>query len=368
MPLRVKKRGNKWVAYGRVELDGVPITGYYHNRSTGSSTETGALEWVQAETTRQKRRYLLGDKEEKITFVMAVMQFDAKPVDAGYLTKVLIARPDFGQMEIDEITGKFIKTMGLEIYPDAATDTVWRQVVTPVRSVINNMHELGKGPYLRVRSFKEKERIDRDIERGKLSREPREASDKGWIEAFCAHADIYNAAMAKFMFETGARIGQAVSIAPNDVDLMKKRVRIKAQKGHAEQWVDISHAMMIELANLPPKCPHNRKMGYKLEPRVFGYATAGGYRKAWTTICGRAGIKTLTAHEAGRHGFGTELLVRQGVDPVTVAKAGRWKSPQMLLETYAHSETSQAEIRERFRTEPVQDETKNPDNYMKRKE
>ncbi len=130
---------------------------------------------------------------------MAVMEYDAAPADAGYLAKVLSARSDLGAMTVDKITGKFIKTLGLAMYPDAATDTVWRQVVTPVRSVINNMHELGKGPYLKVSGFKEKERIERDTRRGKLSRIPRSASDKTWIEMFSAYADIHNAAMARFM-------------------------------------------------------------------------------------------------------------------------------------------------------------------------
>ncbi|MFT4960720.1 MAG: hypothetical protein ACI92Z_001804 [Paracoccaceae bacterium] len=34
---------------------------------------------------------------------------------------------------------------------------------------------------------------------------------------------------------------------------------------------------------------------------------------------GRAEVKDLSPHQAGRHGFYTELRVRQGVDPVTTA-------------------------------------------------
>lgn len=354
MPLEIYERGTKWWVKGRVEYEGLPITDYYR-QSTGSFTEAGATEWAKIETDRQRRRHLLGDEAEQITFVGAIMEYDAKPADAGYLATILTKRPDVGSMAIHCVTGRFIKKLGLEIYPTAATDTIWRQVVTPMRSVINNLHELGKGPYLKVRPFKEIQRIERDTKRGKLSRSKRSAADKTWINAFCRHADVHNAAMVRFMFETGARIDQAVSLVPKDVDLMNKRVRIKAQKGHAKQWVEISHSMMIDLANLPAKRPHNRREGYKLEPRVFGYGSKGGYRKSWKTICAKAGIKYLTAHEAGRHGFGTELLVRQGVDPVTVAENGRWASVQLVLSTYGHSDTPQTEIRERFRTEPVQD-------------
>ena len=366
MPLEVYQRGNNWWVKGRVEYEGLPITGYYRE-STRSSSQAGAIEWVKIETDRQRRRHLIGDDAERVTFVMAVLEYDAKPADAGYLAKILTECRDVGNTPIDQITGEFIKRLGLKLYPAAATDTIWRQVVTPMRAVINSMHEMGKGPYLRVKAFKETDRIDRDTRRGKQSRVKRDASDKAWIEAFCAHADIYNAAMARFMFQTGARIDQSISLEPADLDLMNKRVWIKAQKGHPAQWVEISHSMMIELANLPAKRPHNRKLGYKLEPRVFGYGSISGYRKAWATICKKARIKYLKAHEAGRHGFGTELMVRQGVDPVTVADAGRWASPRMLFENYGHAETSQAEIRERFRTEPVQVDTTKSTNHKQLK-
>lgn len=90
-----------------------------------------------------------------------------------------------------------------------------------------------------------------------------------------------------------------------------------------------------------------------MHPRVFGYGSSTGYRKRWQTICKKAGISYLSAHSAGRHGFFTELVVRQGVDPVTAAKAGRWSDPNLPLRIYAHAETDEAEIRARFRTDHV---------------
>lgn len=353
MPLKPKLRGEIWQAVGRVHYNGRPITGYLRI-STGSSSEAGAREWIAAFEERERRRYLLGDEAERLTFGAAVLQFKAKPVDAGYLRKVLTARPDVAAMSLDKLTGRFLKDLGLEIYPKASTDTVWRQVVSPMRAVVNYMHELGKGPPLRVKAFSEKERIDRDLARGKQSRQPRRASGLAWIEAFCAHADPWNAAMARFMFETGARVDQAISLTPRDLDLQNCKVRIKAQKGHPEQWIDISHAMMVELANLRPKQPLNRRTGKLMPPRVFGYASRGGYRKRWATICAAAGIAPLRAHEAGRHGFATELMINRGVDPVTVAKFGRWKSPQLVLSTYGHAGQSEGKIRELFRTKPAQ--------------
>ncbi|MGH1579105.1 MAG: tyrosine-type recombinase/integrase, partial [Planktotalea sp.] len=74
------------------------------------------------------------------------------------------------------------------------------------------------------------------------------------------------------------------------------------------------------------------------------------------TICKRAGIQYLSTHQAGRHGFFTELVVRQGVNPVTAAKAGRWSDPSLPIRIYAHAETDEADVRARFRTNHVQED------------
>ncbi len=296
-------------------------------------------------------------------FSDAALIYPAKPKEAGFLIPVVQA---IGHLPVAQITGKMVRLLGPQLYPKAATDTWWRQIVTPVRAVINNAHELGRCAPIRIKGYTANERIAQDQGRNKQSRIERKPFSKEWVEAFCDHADIYNAALARFMFETAARIDQAVSLIPDDLELPKMRVWLKAAKGHPAQWVDISHEMMIELANLPAKQPVNRKTGRRLEPTVFGYATRGGYVKRWASICKSAGIESLTAHSA-RHGFYTELRVRQGVDPITAAKAGRWKNPALPDRVYGHAEENQADIRARFRTSPVQDATKESPKAMKQK-
>jgi len=361
MPLETYRRGNSYWVRGRVEFNGAAITEYYR-QSTGATSEAGARDWCRAEEDRQVRRHLLGE-EAVLMFSDAALIYPAKPKEAGFLIPVVQA---IGHLPVAQITGKMVRLLGPQLYPKAATDTWWRQIVTPVRAVINNAHDLGHCAPIRITGYSEIERIAQDQARGKQSRIKRQPFSKEWVEAFCDHADIYNAALVRFMFETAARIDQAVSLMPEDLDLRNKRVWLKAAKGHPAQWVDISHEMMIELANLPAKQPMNRKTGERLEPTVFGYATKGGYRKRWKTICRNAGIEMLTAHSA-RHGFYTELRVRQNVDPITAAKAGRWKDPALPDRVYGHAEENQADIRARFRTSTVQDATREDPNAMKQK-
>lgn len=351
MPLEIYLRGQMWWARGHIEHNGRRISDYIR-ASTGSSSEAGARDWCQEQVDLHLRRLLLGDAAERLTFNEQVMLYKGTPQTAKLLIKIL---PRLGHRFVDTITPKEVKALGPVLYPKTSADTWHRHVVCPVRAVINNAHELGKGPPIRIRPYTRHERVAQDTKRGKTGRVKKTPSDRAWIDAFCAHAKPHDAALARFMFETGARIGQAVALLPKHLDLKKCRVWLAAAKGHDAQWVTISGAMAAELHALPPKQPFNRQTGERLLHRVFGYATSTSYRKAWSTACKKAGIEDLGAHAAGRHGFYTELRVRQGVDALTAAKAGRWSDASLPDRVYGHPETPEADLREMFRTNRVQE-------------
>ncbi|MDF0598963.1 tyrosine-type recombinase/integrase [Psychromarinibacter halotolerans] len=350
MPLEPYRRGETFWVRGRIEYDGRPITSYYR-RSTGTSTEAGARVWIAEETDRQRRRHLVGDEAEALTFAGAVLLYPAKPAEAKYLVPILEA---LGDRPVASITPREVRELAAALYPTAATDTWRRQVLTPVSAVINNAHDSGSCPPIRIRGFSAQERIDQDRRRGAESRRERQPADREWLAAFTAEAGPYLSTLAEFMFETAARIGQAVALRPNDLDLPRGRVWLPASKGHPAQWVAISPAMVARLANLPARAPFDRKRGVTLPPNVFGYASRTGPLKAWRSACARAGIPYIAPHAAGRHGFYTEMRVRQGLDPVTAAKAGRWSNPALPDAIYAHSEADEREIRSRAGTNPVQ--------------
>jgi len=352
MPLQIYKRGRFYWAKGWVEYNGRPIAGPYR-RSTKASTEAGARDWINRETELQIRRYVVGDEPSK-TFSDAILLYNASPKTAKQLIPIV---EEIGDMPLQAISGALLKSFGAKWKPMASTDTWWREIVTPARSVINNAHELIGTPLIRVKPFSKMERIAQDKLRGKLSRVERVPADKEWIEAFCMAADPYNAALVRFTFETAARIDQAISLTAEDLKPAENKVRLKAQKGRPEDWVTVSPETMGEMLALPPKRPKNRKTGRFMSPRVFGYGSSTGYNTRWQTICKRAGIPYLSAHPAGRHGYFTELVVRQGVDPVTAAEAGRWSDPNLPMRIYAHAETDEADVRARFRTNHVQADT-----------
>ncbi len=334
MPLELYKRGRKWWLRGRTDgIDG------YINRSLGTFDPAVAKTKLREIERKAQQRALLGSdapsEADELTFADAVMLYDAKPVDAGYLLKII---PFLGPMRLTDITPKLVRDLGRKLYPLAACDTWRRQIVTPVCAVINNAHQEKGTPLIRVKAYNALERQIQDEKRGKQSRGEKTPGSWEWLTAFRSHANRYQGALAFFMFTTGARISQAIEIEPEHLDLQNHRLLMPAAKGHQEQWVSLMTELVVELANLPPR-----------NDRVFGYQQRWGVYKAWKTACQNAGIDYIPPHAAGRHGFGTELVVRQGVDPRTAADMGRWSSPKILLDTYTHSTKNTASVHEAFR-------------------
>lgn len=349
MPLEPYRRGPSWWVRGRIEYNGRAISEYYRC-STGASSEAGARDWIAAETERQIRGHLFGE-DAQLTFADAVMLYPAKPAEAKYLLKIL---PELGDRLVRDISPQSVRDLGPRLYPASSTDTWRRQIIAPVSAAINHAHDqTGRCPPIRIKGYSAQQRIDQDAARGKQSRPQRKAGSWEWIRAVQPHANVWLSAGLEFMFETGCRIGQLVAIEPRHVDLQNRRVWVIAQKGHAAQWVTISVEMMVTLANLKPRKPHNRKTDERLKPRVFGYANRTGFSSALRTACAAAGVEYLSPHQAGRHGFYTELRVRQGLDPVTAAKAGRWAGTALPEKTYAHSEAEEAAMRAAIRTGAV---------------
>ena len=89
-----------------------------------------------------------------------------------------------------------------------------------------------------------------------------------------------------------------------------------------ERLAHIPMNLVLALANLP-------RDGNPFDMPV---STA---RDHWRHTCEAAGIEHLTFHSC-RHGFATGLL-HAGVDVITVAKLGGWKSAQHVFQTYGHA-------------------------------
>lgn len=307
------KRGDIWHYSFTVE-------GKRFRGSTGTTDKKLATDFAIREETRQRRVAIHGP-ESVITFTEAVHLY----IEAGKDTRYVLAALDhFKDTLLVRITPPMIRDAAERLYPKAGSATRNRQGIAPIQAIINHAADKGLCPMVRVRRFPVPKAA------------PRPAGDRHWLKAFQRGARANGrpevAALARFMFETAARIGQATALEWTDVDLTAATARLRTRKtgpggGVWERVAHLTPAMVAELANLE-----------RHGSRIFGYRSGNTIRRAWAAAIRTAGIAKLTPHEAGRHGFATETIVRNGVDVPTAAEAGGWRSKRLMLETYAHGE------------------------------
>lgn len=343
MPLEPYPRGKVWWAKGRVEYLGREITDYYRC-STGALEEVGAWKWCDDETERRIHEHLYGS-ERPITFAEAVMLYPANEKTAEYLVPIT---EKWGEKLLRDISPKDVRELGRTLMPDAATDTWTRQIITPIRAVINNYRDANNGDLFHVKGYTPSERVKQDKRRGKESRVKKTPGSWEWLLMFRQHADRRHAALALTMFVTGARISQCIAMHPTKhFKPAEGKLCIPGAKGHADRWLEIPSELVAELKALPPLYPRgaDRKAS---NLRLFGFADRSSPRKGWAAACKAAGIPNIPFHAAGRHGFGQEMNVRQPIDEKAAGQFGGWSDTGLMKRTYTHAEEVTEKVHDAF--------------------
>ena len=310
---KLTKRGNVW--WYSFTVDG------YRFRRSAKTTDRRLAEDIASKDEWRQRHAAVHGAESVLTFGEAVALYHGHGRDDRFLLALL---DKWEKVKVKDLTPEAIRRAAPEIYPGRAPATWNRQVITPARAVINYAAECGFCHHIRVRRFPE-------------AKKERTPGDRVWLEKFMNACHKPNlAALARFMFETGARIGEATKLRWENVNLQEGKASFGMTKNGEPHTVWLSPAMVADLANL------------ETEFKVFGFSTRHSVYRAWNKAVNEAKIEKLSPHEAGRHGFGTEMIVRHGVDIPTVAKMGNWKSHRLLSETYAHPERERETIMKVF--------------------
>jgi len=305
MALTLYRRGRIWNYRGKVGPAG-------KRRSFRGSCKTTNKDIAARQIAEIEDRYWKGHFDGPaaiLTFAQAARMYRAAGKSARFLDKV---EDHFGQTLVKDISEGAIQLMAKELYPTATGASLNRMAVAVAQAVINHAAKSKLCSRISVGRYK----IDAKI---------KDPATLEWITAFRAHANQRVGALALFMYLTGARIGEALAVMPADLNLPARTVKIKESKQSKERVSHLPVPLVAALANLE-----------LVEGRgVFGYDRSTALRNAWEAAIERAGIKRLTPHSC-RHGFATGLL-RRGVDVVTVAWLGGWKSPHQVLKTYGHA-------------------------------
>ena len=301
MPLKIFKRGEVWHYRGTV-------AGRRLRGSTGASAKDIAAR-VAAEIEAREWKGRLDGPSAVLTFAQAALLYRK----AGKSTRFLEKIEDYWKnTRIKDITPGAIITSARELYPRVSGATRNRQVIIPTQAIINHAADSELCPYIRVKRFKTETKI-------------KDPADLAWVEAFMAEATPQLGALALFMFLTGARISEALAVTWGDLNLRAKTALIRQTKIGADRKAHLPMPLVVAIGNIP-----------RLNSRpVFFYRSRKNMVRIWRVTAKRAGIDVLSPH-CCRHGFATALL-RAGVDAVTVAKLGGWKSARHVLTTYGHA-------------------------------
>lgn len=303
MSLEIYRRGRIWHYRGTV-------AGRRLRGSTKTADKDAAKRITAAVENAAWRSHLDGPGAH-VTFAQAATAYIEAEKPRRFIGKVLDHWKD---TPIREISAGAIKQSAIKLYPKASAATRNRQVIVVTQAIINHAAELEWCQPIKVPRFP-------------VETKTKEPATMAWVKAFAAHASPHLGAMCLFMFGTGARRGEATALLWKDVDLFAKTAMIHQTKVSDTRIAHLPNALVVALANIPSnRRPHDP---------VFGYAEAGNVKQVWDSVVRRAKIKRLTPHSC-RHGFATTLL-RQGLDPKTVAKLGGWKDVATVMKFYAHA-------------------------------
>jgi integrase len=305
MPLEIYRRGEVWHCRGTVGPAG-------RRKLIRCSLQTKSKDIAARQVAEIEKKYWDGHfdgPEAVLTFAQAARLYRAAGKSDRFLAPV---EKYFGVTLVKDISEGAIHTMAKELYPNCTGASLNRLAIVPAQAVINHAARSKLCQPIKV-------------ERYEVHTKVKDIATLEWVNAFRVEAGPHVGAIALFMYLTGCRIGEAIDLKWDDLDLKAKTALIRESKVSKERVSNLPAPLLVALANLP-----------RVDGRgVFGYVNPGDLNNAWEGAIRRAKIKRLTPHSC-RHGFATGLL-RRGVDVVTVAWLGGWKDATQVLKTYGHA-------------------------------
>lgn len=349
---------------GKVYYFGVSRPGGFHRESTGLASKKEAQALADERVAQIKIADRRGFDEEK-TISDAALAYIAAGKDSRFLEPIITK---WGKKKLRGLKPEWVRQHAVDLYPNASPATLNRQVLTPLQALINFAYQDEDGRQVKIKRFA-------------VDPKKKEAVDSEWHAKFAASSHSPGmTAMARFMWETAARISEACRVTSEDVDLDARTVMLTKTKTKP-RLTRISPVMADMLRVLMESEPKANRSNKKKINGLFGYASRHTVYNGWKSVCEKAGITYAPPHSAGRVTFATELVVRKGIDPVTAARLGGWASPKVMMDTYAKADPAHdvidsifgssveitAQIRHNDDTSQKEVEKHNKNNDLKKK-
>jgi len=322
------------IAYAVGTFDGKRI-----RKSLGARDQKTAAEQCALYEARLWKRHSYGEEAVR-TFEEAALSYQQQGGESRFLARII---KHFKGTALGKIKPGDVRAMAIELYPKAAPATRNRQAIIPARAVINHGHDRGWGPAIKVKLFEvPKSRKHKPV-------------DSDWMTAFqnqCAADSLPHLyALVLFMNRTASRVSEALRVVPDDLDLQARTVVLGKTKTGEDRVRHLTSDLVLALSSLAM---------VEGEP-VFRYTDRCAVNRRIKSVCKRAGIEYRPTHSAGRHSFGTNAIAA-GIDVKTAMDAGDWKSANLFVGTYVHSNEAGRSVASVFdkKTGPIGTEMTQP--------
>ena len=279
-------------------------------RHSLKTKDAGRAEELRAHTEKQLWDIHMYGPGIVMTFEEAALAYANDGGEARYLVKI---SEQLHGVTLARITPQQIRAAAKKALSGRAASTINRQGIVPARAVINYAHSQGWCAPVKVAKFPE-------------TKPKKKAVGDDYLTALKPYLDDRVFACVLFIHTTGRRIGEALALKPEDVNLHTGRVTIDRTKNGEAATAKLIPPVIDILKNLPPR------NGF-----VFGYVTYSGFRNALQQACLKAGVEYLGSHQLGRHSFATNLHENEGWTSKAIADAGGWKTVRLVEETYIHT-------------------------------
>lgn len=290
------------------------------DRSTGTGNAKLAEKILRDEIRRIEDEAMRGPVKPKgKTFGEGVKSYVLGGGDKRFVAPLI---HHFKDIEMTEITQERIDDAALTIYPDATPATRNRQVYTVMSAILkaNRLHM----PIARPKGWRGAKRT--------FFFEPAEV--ERLLVAACEH-DAEFGLFLTFLFYTGLRLNEALSLQVRNLSLSEARAFIETTKNGLPRTVHLPVPLVAALANHP--------RGYAREGRVFRFLKGSRLYKRLDRAAEAAGvvIPDGVSFHAFRHTYGAYLRRYGNLDTSGLVASGAWLSHD-AARRYEHTDVSAA--------------------------
>lgn len=299
----------RWVK-GWAQLSGTGPDGTRIRRALGTRDPRQAEE-ARAQLEARLWKTGLYGPGHTVTFAEAALAYARDGGEARFLVRITA---QLGDRRLQDITPRDVRNAARDAYPDAAPATVNRQGIVPAQAVINYGHAQGWCNPIRVQGLP-------------VPRVAKSAVGRPYLDALRPHLPPRLFVLMLLLHTTGRRIGDALALTVDDVDLARLRVIIRDPKNGEPAAAYLTAEVAKLLSDIMPATGS-----------VFGYVARSSIYPTLRRACRKAGVVYLGTHQPGRHSYATRLD-QAGWSAKAIADAGGWKSPALVQNTYVHPQS-----------------------------